>query len=303
MDTRRPFTRADAIKAGIEPKLFRGSRFRRLFSGVYVDAAVQPSPALQAAAALLGHDAAAYVSHATAARVYGVPIPPLPDEHVSVPERTQRRPRVGVRCHVCPAPRVRVHQGVRVSEYDQMFVELASLLDLVDLVVVGDNLVRKGRLTCARLVAHCSTSTMPGARRALAAARFVRARVDSPMETRLRMLLVLAGLPEPEVNLTLRDVDGQPLRRFDLSYQQAKVIVEYDGRHHIEREEQWEADLGRREAIDDDGWRLLVVTSRGIYRSPGATLQRVWRVLHARALPGLPATVGDDWRPHFPERD
>ena len=34
-----------------------------------------------------------------------------------------------------------------------------------------------------------------------------------PMETRLRMLLVLAGLPEPRVNLTIRDVDGEPVRR------------------------------------------------------------------------------------------
>ena len=30
------------------------------------------------------------------------------------------------------------------------------------------------------------------------------------------MLLVLAGLPEPEVNVTVRAGDGTPVRRYDL---------------------------------------------------------------------------------------
>jgi hypothetical protein len=120
------------------------------------------------------------------------------------------------------------------------------------------------------------------------------------METRLRLLLVLAGLPEPEVNLTLRDVDGVPLRRFDLSYPAIRLIVEYDGRHHAERIETWESDLDRREEIDDTGWRILVVTSRGIYADPGRTIERVWRLLRASGLPGVPARPSEDWRPHFP---
>ena len=40
LDIRRPFTRADALAAGIIPKLLRGSRFRRLFPGVYISAEV-----------------------------------------------------------------------------------------------------------------------------------------------------------------------------------------------------------------------------------------------------------------------
>jgi very-short-patch-repair endonuclease len=81
-----------------------------------------------------------------------------------------------------------------------------------------------------------------------------------------------------------------------------RVIVEYDGRQHIEREHSWESDLERREAIDDDGWRILVVTSRGIYREPGRTVVRVWRLLRARRLPGVPNRPSDAWRPHFPGR-
>ena len=91
-----------------------------------------------------------------------------------------------------------------------------------------------------------------------------------------------------------------PLRRYDLCWPSVRVIVEYDGRHHIEREEQWEADLDRREADDDEGWRTLIVTGRGIYREPERTVNRVWRVLKARHLRAVPDRPRDDWRPHFP---
>jgi hypothetical protein len=299
-DTRRPFTRAAAIKAGIAPKLLRGSRFRRIFRGVYVDAATADTPVLRAEAALQLFTGRAFVSHATAARIHGVPIPALPEEHVTVFQPADRRERGGVRVHVAKLAAVVEVEGIRVSSYGQMFVELATLLNLVDLVVVGDNLVRGGRITPRTLIEFCENSSHPAASAALRAAAFVRERVDSPMETRLRMLIVFAGLPEPEVNHTIRAGDGEPLRRYDLSYPAVRVIVEYDGRHHIEREEQWEADLARREAIDDDGWRILVVTAAGIYRRPEETVLRVWRLLHRRRLPGVPVTPSVGWRPHFP---
>lgn len=300
MDTSRPFTRADAIEAGIEPRLLRGSGFRRLFHGVYVEAARPSTPALRVEAALVLFCHTAFASHVSAARVYGLPVPAIPDEHVSVIRTRDRRRTAGVQPHVHPRPDVRVVGKVRVSAPAQMFVELATLLSLVDLVVVGDSLVRRRLISPETLRSACAASRDAGASPARLAAAYVREDVDSPMETRLRMLLVLAGLPEPEVNRTLRAVDGVPVRRYDLSWRAARAIVEYDGRHHIEREDTWESDLERREAIDDDGWRILVVTGRGIYREPERTVQRVWRLLSARGLPGVPARPDDAWRPHFP---
>jgi hypothetical protein len=44
----------------------------------------------------------------------------------------------------------------------------------------------------------------------------VRARIDSPGETRLRLCLVLAGLPEPCCNITL-GTDNRPIGRVDPS--------------------------------------------------------------------------------------
>jgi hypothetical protein len=303
LDLRRPFTRAQALDAGIDPRRLRSREFRRVLRNAYVAASVPDSPLLRAQAALCLVPGSAWASHATAGRVHRVPLPALPEEHVSVLAAGDRRVTEGLRSHVGAASSpIVVIEGVRVSSPAQTFVELAGLLTLVDLVVVGDDLVRRRLLTPAGLLAFCCASEHRHAGAASRAAAYVRERVDSPMETRLRMLLVLAGLPEPEVNLTVRDVDGTPLRRYDLCWPGVRVVVEYDGRHHVERESSWEADLERRERIDDDGWRILVVVARGIHREPGRTVDRVWRLLRARRLPGVPVRPSDAWRPHFPER-
>lgn len=305
LNVTRPFTRADALAAGITPDMLRGSRFRRLFRGVYVDAAVHATPVVRAAGALLGVDADAFASHASAARLHRVPIPTLPEEHVTVLRVGDRRQRTGVRVHVArmvlPGEVVRI-DGVRVSSAARMFVELASVLSLVDLVVVGDNLVRHRRLTVEQLVAYASSCSLAHSAKARAAVAYVRAEVDSPMETRLRMLLVLAGLPEPTVNFKVRDETGHVARRFDLTYEHSRTIVEFDGRQHIEREQHWESDLARREEIDDSPYRIVVIVSRGIYVEPERTLRRIAHILRERGEPGVPAVLSDEWRPHFPGR-
>ena len=300
LDTSRPFTRASGLAAGITSGVLRGPRFRRVGHGLYVDAGSTISPLDAARATLIGYDDRAHASHASAARIHGLPLPALADEHVSVAEPAHHKARAGARVHVSRSAEIVTVRGVRVSSARQTFLDLAAVLELVDLVVLGDALVRAGLSTPEALVEFCAASRGRSARAARRAAALVRAGVDSPMETRLRLLLVLSGLPEPEVNRTIRADNGDPVRKYDLSWPAARVIVEYDGRQHIEREAQWEADLDRREAIDDEGWRIIVVTSRGIYRDPGRTVARVWRALRARGLRNLPPRPSDAWRAHFP---
>jgi hypothetical protein len=92
--------------------------------------------------------------------------------------------------------------------------------------------------------------------------------VDSPQETRLRLLLVLAGLPEPCVNLIIYGRGGGWRRRYDLAYEELRLIIEYDGRQHAEDTRQWLTDIFRREELDQIRWRLVIITSEGIYREP-----------------------------------
>lgn len=300
LELRRPFTYAQALAAGVSPSSLRGPLFRSLFRGVHIHASVPAQPLIRTEAALMVHPPGAFASHASAGRVHGMPLPPLPEEHVSVFRKDDRRPRPGIRPHVAALDTpVEVVHGIPVSAPAHTFLELAELLGLVDLVVVGDWLVRVKRVSPPGLRDFCERSSRPGARRARRAASYVRDKVDSPMETRLRMLIVLAGMPEPEVNVEILDERGRVLYRFDLSYGDLRIAVEYDGRQHREDLDQWDHDTDRREWLDAHGWLLVPVFSRGIYRDPEKTVRRVEAALRSRGAV-LPRRLSDDWRPYFP---
>jgi len=302
LEMRRPFTYAAAMAAGVSPSALRGPLFRTLFRGVHVRASVPALPLIRIEAALLLHPPGAFASHASAGRVHGMPLPVLIDEHVSVFRKQDRRPRPGLRPHVAatgtPVTEVR---GIATSSPRQTFVELGEQLGLVDLVVVGDWLVRTRRCTPDELRDYCTQAHHPGARRTRRAAAYVRVGVDSPIETRLRMLIVLAGLPEPVVAFEVLDVSGRLLYQFDLSYPDLKIAVEYDGRQHRADLDQWDHDTDRREWLDAQGWMLVPVFSRGVYRDPDKTVRRVEAALHARGAT-LPRRLSDGWRPHYPGR-
>jgi len=298
LDQWRPFTRADAVRAGVDPRVLRTSRYRRIFRGVWIRReAWTDDTAIDAALALHPEDAVA--SHFSAARLYRLPVPEHPFEHVTVLEPDDRRYRREVKSHVTRHPLPVVSwQGRRVTHPFRTFVDLAGWISLVDLVVLGDAMVRVLKLRAHDLVAFCRSSTDYYAGLARDAASYVRDGVDSPMESRLRMLIVLAGLPEPTVNHLLLDERGRVRRRLDLSYPGIKLIIEYDGRHHIERVKQWEADLDRREEFDDGDWKVLVVTAAGVYREPSRTLERIRRNLILRGFGSVPR-VNPAWRSHF----
>jgi len=116
------------------------------------------------------------------------------------------------------------------------------------------------------------------------------------------MLIVLAGLPEPEVNVAVRDGEGRLLFRFDLCYPELQLIVEYDGRQHAEDADQWLSDIDRREWIDDERWRILIVTSKGLFREPERTLRRIQSALRKQGHRDARGPLSDAWRPHFTAR-
>lgn len=84
------------------------------------------------------HPPGAVATHKSAARVLGVPVPRTAVEHVTVARPDDRRHRHGVRCHVAVLADadITLVRGVRISAPHRMFLELASTLTLVDLVIV-----------------------------------------------------------------------------------------------------------------------------------------------------------------------
>jgi hypothetical protein len=120
------------------------------------------------------------------------------------------------------------------------------------------------------------------------------------METRLRLLIVLAGLPEPTVDHRVHGASGRLLYRFDLAYPGWGLVIEYDGRQHAESAAQWRADIGRDEQLDDWKVRRLVIVAEDLYRPPARTLSRITKAMQAVGMPVPP--LSDAWRRHFPSR-
>jgi hypothetical protein len=127
----------------------------------------------------------------------------------------------------------------------------------------------------------------------------IRGGVDSPMETRVGLLIVTAGLPEPTVNVIVRGEGGSWRMRFDLCYVEQRLIVEYDGRQHADSPHQWERDIYRREELDRMDYRLLIVTSRGVFNEPHRTLERVRDALRERGV-RVPTRFKNEWAAPLP---
>jgi len=300
LDVRRPFSRAQARAAGIKLREVLGPQFHKILYDSYVSASVPVTTRLRAEAALRISVSSAYVSHHTAAQLWGGVVPASSDVHITVPGNAPRSRRQGIRAHSATGPTMTsTHSGLRLSSPTQTFLDLAGTLDLVDLVLLGDSLVKAKRVTPEDLVTAASQWAGNGAARARRAARFVRHGVDSPKETRVRMLLVLAGLPEPTVNLIIRKPDGTWRMRFDLSYPGFKLIIEYDGRQHAEDSAQWRRDLVRREELDRMGWRLIVITSDDLHDAPEAVLTRVRDALTERGAVDIRRRFKNEWVRYF----
>ena len=134
--------------------------------------------------------------------------------------------------------------------------------------------------------------------RVFAPARLVRMGVDSVPESALRLLIVLAGLPEPEVNIRLRDVDGNVRFRIELGYEDARLAIEYDGRWH-EEPAQRAHDAERRSGLSErDGWTFVIVTADDLYGLPEQLLERIRSTMQSLGIP-VPTVLSDDWRRHF----
>jgi very-short-patch-repair endonuclease len=300
-DPRKPFSRADARAAGIGLKSLLSNRFHKVFYDCYVASTVPLTTRLRAEAALGISPPGSYVSHATAARIWGGIIPDTSDVHVTVPTTAGRSARQGVKAHagVIGAAVSRFRQ-LPITTPQQTFLDLAAAgMDLVALVVLGDSLIKASRMSAEGLRDAALAWHGRGAKLARRAARFVRDGVDSAMETRLRMLLVLAGLPAPEVNFILHQPDGSWWMRFDMCYPALKLIIEYDGRQHAEDSGQWLSDIKRREALDRMQWRIIVVTRHDYFSAPEEVLHRVRDALIERGMLGVRRRFRTEWTRHI----
>lgn len=207
----------------------------------------------------------------------------------------RRKGVVGHRAALDPSEVVD-REGVPVTSEARTFLDLAGAghLTLEDLVVIADGLVcehsrwlhaRSAQLPLAELQNYVArqrcAAGLPLLRKALA---LVRVGVDSPPETRLRLLFGRSGLPPFEPDFVLIDEQGMPLW-VDLGCPAYRLAVEYDGGHHL-TPGQHQADAVRAERTLSAGWRQLVLNNMDVRTGEDWILMRVRRALRAQGWPG-----------------
>ncbi|MCM3846457.1 hypothetical protein ND486_09670 [Pseudonocardia sp. DR1-2] len=301
-----PFRGSEAVARGIvTPARLRGPRFVRLFPDVYVSAAVPMTPVLRARAASVYAGPLGAASAYSAAEILGASCGPwtAPAELVA-PRRI--RPRPDLLAHQGVPLEPGLCDGVRVTSPRATAWALCRRLELVDAVVALDALAARRRdrpvfvpvqgtpapelRRLSRMTAPCPgfdpadllalRSLYPHVRGSARLDRIVALadpRAESPPETRLRLLLVLSGLPVPQVQFPLYDARGRPWARFDLAYPDALLAVEYDGAHHDDP-----LDRRRDTRTAALGWQTLRITADGLTRNARRTVGTIRALLAQR---------------------
>lgn len=280
-----PFRGADAVGAGLSEDALRGARFRRLFRGVYVRSDHQLNLVVWLRAALLVLPADSVVSHVTAVHLYGLAIGDAWPLHLSTNGSTHtRHPQL---CLHRRKGMLTPHEvaGLPVTGPDRTLVDIATKVGLVELVQAIEWMLHRRMTTIENLASYAWSRHLDGVRRVRRSIVLVRDGVESPMETVVRLMIVFARLPEPECNAVIRSPDGRFLARGDLVYAEWKVLVEYDGWQHERDGRQRQRDRQRREDLEADGWRVIVVTAEDL-KDKREVVRRVHAALVRRGYSG-----------------
>lgn len=229
-------------------------------------------------------------SHETAAALFRLPLPRMPDLiHVLAPTGSVRARGRGVVGHVASvAPPVVVRDGLTVVAPAVVWCQLAAALSRDDLVAVGDAIVtppRRGEVRGTALAglgelraAARAWGSRRGARMIAEALPLVRVGAESRRESHLRLVFVDEGLPEPMPNPAVTLADGEVVHP-DLADLARRIAFEYLGDIHRTDRKRWQADLRRRRALAAAGWPVVEVTADDLGPKRGAFVASIRALL------------------------
>jgi hypothetical protein len=235
-----------------------------------------------------------FFSHVTAAQLHGIPIPQrlltnyLLDVSAAAPSRAVRARGVRGHKHAVMRNEVVVLEGLPVSSPIRVWLELAPLLTVEELICVGDYLLWWRNPLATREMLRASVLGFvgrAGLARLTEALPFLSDRSDSPPESVIRYRIALAGLPTPVVNEDLYDAEGRFLARPDLAFAEYFMVIDYEGDHHRTDIVQWRKDLARVPRLEDAGWHSTRVSAEDL-RDSSELIARLHRSLRARGWTG-----------------
>lgn len=301
--TTSPFTVESARTAGLTPDRLRSADIEHVSRGLYRPAAWD-FDLEQAARALSQATPGAWISHVTAARLRNSVLPPwLSDStelHLSKPKALPGTRRKGIRGHTVQVgpDEVELVDGIRISTRARTWLDMARVLPLHHLVAMGDELIRRPRRELeAREEPHADLDglramvarhpNLQGVVRARQALDLMRIGADSAPETFLRLAMLDAGLPEPELQVSLRPSESRSPSA-DLGFRRLRVAIQYDGGHHLQEIQQL-SDRRRDKAFEAAGWSVIVVDKADVADDFSTAIRRIKQAMRRSAVD--PATA------------
>ncbi|WP_407344586.1 hypothetical protein [Pengzhenrongella phosphoraccumulans] len=181
-------------------------------------------------------------------------------------------------------------RGVPLTSLDRTVVDCLTRLDPLEGLVIADSALHLGAdrtAIAARIEARAGGRGVATARAVLAAAD---GRAESPWETRVRHILISAGLPRPELQLPVHTRLGWFWA--DLGWRDGRLLIEFDGFVKYSTLADGDpaaavfAEKRRQDAIAEENWGVLRVTAADL-RHPKELVLRVCRRFPARLVDHL----------------
>lgn len=173
--------------------------------------------------------------------------------------------------------------GIAVTTPARTIFDLGRHLKRDEAVARIDALLTVGRITiddvAPLLERHPRATDMRRLKTVLA---LVDAGAESPQETRLRLALTDAGMPPDRTQIPVVDGQGWVVARVDMGWEDLRVAVQYDGRHHQTDRATYVRDQKVNRALQAHGWVVIRVIAEDsladvVGRVAAALYGRGWR--------------------------
>jgi very-short-patch-repair endonuclease len=279
----RVFRGSAAVRAGLLTRhQLHSSAWQRLFPDVYACADLPVTHELRTAAVTQIVLPGAVASARSAAVLWDVGLAADADDvEVTVPARCRAGavPGVQVTRRRLATEDATARRGVPLTTPLRTALDLGRLQPGDDAVIALDRFLSTGLVFLDEVRTAAVPATGRDCRRIRAAVNLADGLAESPQETRLRLLVHRADLPNPVAQYRIR-VDGRFLARADFAWPEHRLALEYDGAWHGEPS-QFRRDRRRLNRLTAAGWRVIFVTAADL-RDPAALIARIAQAL-ARA--------------------
>jgi very-short-patch-repair endonuclease len=215
----------------------------------------------------------------TAAWLHGIDVDPCNPIEATVPDDAGVSARAGVSLRRSELEKTEiVHvRGMPATSIVRTVAEICVSLSLSEAVVIADAALHDRRLRLEHLRTWAARhSGHRGIRTLRRVIELTDSGAESPMESRLRMVLVLGGLPRPKAQVSIHDFWGRFVGRPDLYYEEQRLGIEYDGGVH---RDSLAEDNRRQNKLLNAGVRLLRFTGADVLGKPDTVVAQVRAML------------------------